>query len=64
MKPNVLTSFNLLYYLIFLGPHLWRMEVSRLGVKLELQLPAYTAVTATWDLSHICNLDLVAMLDP
>ena len=30
------------------------MEVPRLGVELELQLPAYA--TATPDLSHICSL--------
>ena len=28
-----------------LGPHLWHMEVPRLGVKLGLQLPAYTTAT-------------------
>ena len=32
------------------------MEVPRLGVELELQLPAYTAATASQDLSH--NYDL------
>ena len=32
------------------------MEVPRLGVKLELQLPAYTTATAMRDLSRICNL--------
>jgi len=32
------------------------MEVPRLGVKLELQLPAYTTGAATQDLSHVCNL--------
>ena len=32
------------------------MEVPRLGVELELQLPAYTTVTAMPDLSSICNL--------
>ena len=32
------------------------MEGPRLGVRLELQLPAYAAATATWDLSIICNL--------
>ena len=32
------------------------IEVPRLGVKLELQLPAYTTATTTWDPSHICNL--------
>ena len=38
------------------------MEVPRLGVELELQLLAYTTVTAMPDPSHIC--DLVATLDP
>ena len=32
------------------------MEVPRLGVKSELQLPAYTTATATRDPSRICNL--------
>ena len=32
------------------------MEVPRLGVKSELQLQACTTVTATPDLSFICNL--------
>ena len=32
------------------------MEVPRLGVKSELQLPAYATATATRDPSHICDL--------
>ena len=32
------------------------MEVPRLGVKLELELPAYTTARATRDLSHVCDL--------
>ena len=32
------------------------MEIPRLGVELELQLPAYTTATATLDLSCICDL--------
>jgi len=32
------------------------MEVPRLGVKSELQLPAYITATATPDLSHVCDL--------
>ena len=32
------------------------MEVSRWGVELELQLPAYTTATAAWDPSHIYDL--------
>ena len=32
------------------------MEVPRLGVESELQLPDYATATGTPDLSHICNL--------
>ena len=34
------------------------MEVPRLGVELELQLPAYTTATATRDLSHVCDYSI------
>ena len=50
---SYLTSWCLSIYLfiflsfVFLGPHPWHMEVSRLGVKLELQQPAYATDTAT-----------------
>ena len=36
--------------------HPWHMEVSRLGVKLELQLLAYATSMATPDWSCICEL--------
>ena len=42
--------------LVFLGPHLWHMKFPRLGVKLELWLPAYTTATAMQDPSCICDL--------
>ena len=42
--------------LLFLGPHPWHMEVSRLGVESQLEMSAYTTATATRDLSHICEL--------
>ena len=32
------------------------MEVPRLGVESELQLPAYTTATATPDVSSVCKL--------
>jgi len=32
------------------------MEVPRLGVELELQLPAYATAIATLDPNHICDL--------
>ena len=44
------------YLSVFLGLHLQHMDVPRLGVKLDLQLLAYTTATAMWDLSRICNL--------
>ena len=40
----------------FLGLDLRHMEVPRLGVKSELQLPAYTTATATPDPSPVCDL--------
>ena len=49
-------SFPFLFKLVFLGLHPQCMEVPRLGVELELQLPAYTTATATWDLSFVCCL--------
>ena len=44
------------YFFFFLGLHLWHIEVPRLGVKSELQLPAYATATATQDLSRISDL--------
>ena len=45
------------FLFLLLGPHLQYMEVPRLGVQRELQLPAYTTATATSDLSHLaCDL--------
>ena len=34
------------------------MEVPRLGVESELQLPGFATVTATWDLSHIMTYNV------
>ena len=39
-----------------LGFFVFFMEVSRLEVELELQLPAYTTATAMRDLNHIFDL--------
>ena len=35
------------FFFVFLGPNPWHMEVPRLGVELELQLPAYSTATTT-----------------
>ena len=47
--------FCLLFF-VFLGLHLLYMEVPRLGVQSELQLPAYTTATATQHPSLVCDL--------
>ena len=44
------------FFLIFLGLHLQHMEVPRLGVESELQLPACTTARAMPDPSCACNL--------
>ena len=44
------------FFFGFLGPHLRHMEVPRLGVQSELQLPAYSTATAMGDPSLVCNL--------
>ena len=46
-KATAVTFFICLF--VFLGPHPWHMEILRLGVKSELQLPAYTTAIATPD---------------
>ena len=51
----VLFLFFVLLF-VFLVLHLRHMEIPRLRVQSELRLPAYTTATATWDLSHICDL--------
>ena len=52
---NQLNFLSFLFSIAFLGMYLQHMEVLRLGVELELQLPAYTTTTAMPDLSHICD---------
>ena len=47
--------FVCLFVFVVLGPHLCHVEVPRLGVELELQLPAYTTATATLDLNRVCD---------
>ena len=44
------------FFFFFLGPHQQHMEVPRLGVNSELQLPTHTTATSTQDPSRICDL--------
>ena len=53
LKKDIESVFVCFY---FLGPRVWHMKVPRLGVELELQLPAYTTAIATQNPKHICNL--------
>ena len=45
------------FFFFFLGPHPRHIEVPRLGVKLELLLPAYPTITTMPVLGHICDLN-------
>ena len=48
--------FFFFFFLVFLRPYPRHMEVPRLGIKSELQLPGYATATAMWDLSCVCDL--------
>ena len=55
------------FFFLFFGPHLLHIEIPRLGVNLELYLPAYTTAIATSDPSHVYDLHykwLTATPDP
>ena len=52
----VLKLFPFFFLFFFLGPHVKHMEVPRLGVKSQLQLPAYATAKAMPDPSCIWNL--------
>ena len=49
----VVICSNMIFLYFFSGPHPHHMEVPRLGVESELQLPAYTTATsATYTTAH------------
>ena len=51
---SFLSFFFFFFYFFFLGLHLWHMEVPRLGVASELQLPVFSTAQAMLDPSHVC----------
>ena len=53
-KVNI-SLLSAIFFLSFLGLHLWHTEVPRLGVASERQLPAYTTATVMWDWSCVCD---------
>ena len=56
LKDLASTDSLFCFVFVFLGLFLRHMEVPRLEVKLELQLPAYSTATAMQDPSHVCDL--------
>ena len=56
LAGGTLATLFLVLLILFSGPHLQHLEVPRLGVELELQLPPCALAIATWDLSRICDL--------
>ena len=54
--PPSLESWILLFIYLFIFTVGLHMEIPRLGVKLELQLPANTTATATQDPRQVCDL--------
>ena len=56
IKLSMFIIFLFFFFFFFLGLHAQHMGVSRLGVKSELQLPAFTTATAKQDLGSICHL--------
>ena len=48
--------FFFFFLFFFLGPPPQHVEVPRLGVESELQLPAYVTATAMRDLNHVYDL--------
>ena len=55
-SPSGYHRLNCVFVFCFLCLQLRHVEVPRLGVESELQLPAYGTATATWDPSRVCNL--------
>ena len=49
-------NFFFCFFFVILGLLPQHMEVPRLGIKLELQLPTYATATATQNPSHVCDL--------
>ena len=66
MYLNLIDNVRQFFILSFLGPHPWYMEVPRLWVELELELPAFTTATANARLEPRLwpTPQLMAMPDP
>ena len=62
LYTRLLYSYNIKYpvqwtiFFFSLGLYPWHIEVPRLGIKSELQLPTTATASATRDLSRVCYL--------
>ena len=64
--PAMYSDFSFFSFFVFLGPYLWHMEVPRLEVESELQLPGYNHSHSNTE-SEQClrpTPQLTAILDP
>ena len=55
-EERLTEDVSFFFFFVFLRPHLQHMEVPRLGIQLELELPVYARATATWDPNCVCDL--------
>ena len=64
--PQMFSCVCVLCFFAFLGPHLWHLEVPRLGVESELQLPQqcriFNPLSEARDGTHILMGDYVQPL--
>ena len=56
LSLHLFLFLKFIYLFCFLWPHLWHMDIPRLEVESELQLPACTTATAMPDPSCVCDL--------
>ena len=66
--PGLLSLSHLIFLFFLSWPHLWQVEVPRLGVRSELQLLPYATATAALDPSCMgslcCSLRQCQVLNP
>ena len=63
-KTYKLVIILLFFFFCFLGLHPWYMEVPRLGVELEQQLPAYIFMSTTKEEKNVQEQMLEKLLGP
>ena len=56
--------FHFVLFLVFLGPHPRHIVVPRLGIELELQLPAYATAIATTSVTYTTAHDKARSFNP